>query len=181
MLKAAFGYLRICGPTAEEKQEFKLIITALKAQWREAGGPSETVKAHCLLTHALDQYNLFDGVADKAEDYLEKGHQIGKKLDNFARRMPQGFETKEKTIIKQMAIDSDPCVREQVQAVTNRSKRIFRNILSRKKTKKVIKREEDQEERFDISNELNQILDHTEEVTWEEALTNIDEDLLLSL
>ena len=167
LLKALFGYLRICGPTDDEKNRLKLVVEELYKYWREAG-LSETVKVHVIVGHAVKQYIKCDGVADKAEDYLEKSHQEGKKLDNLTARMPQGFETKQRTQIKEWTLSSNPHVRKQVEKVNRGAKRKFKG--NRKKTKVEVKREDDKNERDVLTDAIGEGLRDTNGVTWEEIL-----------
>ena len=44
-------------------------------------------KAHVLFDNTLQQVIEFGGIANKAEDYVEKAHQINKKLDHFTSHL----------------------------------------------------------------------------------------------
>lgn len=86
------------GPSDEEVEETKIAMKKLQAYW-ETAKISVTPKAHAFFVHGIDQMERFDGIADKVEDFLEKAHQTGKKLNNLTVRMPQKFEQKQRTQI----------------------------------------------------------------------------------
>ena len=81
-----FSKLRIIDPTVCEIEEMKLAIKGLEKVWDELD-LSITPKMHILVHHTVDQIIWFDGIADKVEDFVEKSHQFGKKLDYLVARM----------------------------------------------------------------------------------------------
>ena len=75
-----FSKLRILDPTLAEVEEIKVSIKGLELLWNELD-LSITPKMHILLEHTVEQVIRFGGISDKVEDFVEKSHQIGKRLD----------------------------------------------------------------------------------------------------
>ena len=81
-----FYRLRILDPTTDEIEETKKAIDTLSILWKEIDlkkGP----KLHILFDHTMKQVNKFKGIADLVEDFVEKFHQVGKRLDCLVARM----------------------------------------------------------------------------------------------
>ena len=58
-----------------------------------------------MFDHTLEQVIEFGGIADKVEDYVEKAHQIGKKLDHFTSRLKSNeYQHKQNIQIKRMLL-----------------------------------------------------------------------------
>ena len=58
-----------------------------------------------MFVHTLQQVIEFDSIADKVEDYVEKAHQIGKKLDHFTSHLKtKEYSHKQNIQIKQMLL-----------------------------------------------------------------------------
>ena len=67
-------------------------------------------------------------IAGKVEDYVEKAHQIGKKLDHFTSRLKiRDYSQKENIQIKHMLLHQDNDVREQITHANVSLKRLFKN------------------------------------------------------
>ena len=82
-----FSHLCILDPTTQEKKETTDAINVLKSIWHNMN-LNVTPKAHILFDHTMTQVHLLGGIADLAEDFVEKAHQTGKKLDHLVARMP---------------------------------------------------------------------------------------------
>ena len=77
LLDAAFYYLNIPHPTAEEKEKASQAISGLSKHWRNIR-LSITLKAHVMEQHCVP-FNNTIGLGDKEESFIEAGHQIGLK------------------------------------------------------------------------------------------------------
>ena len=53
---------------------------------------SITPKFHILTTYTIEQGIQFGGIAEKVEDFVDKSHHIGKRLDHLECEQP-GFLT----------------------------------------------------------------------------------------
>lgn len=135
VLDVVIALLRTPAPTDEEILKAQEAILVLEVMWREME-LNITPKAHILFCHTIYQFVKYGGIADKVEDFVEKAHQQGKRLDNIVKRMPsQCYIQQSLTKIKRMWMQSDPAVEEQQELVKEISKRKF------KKTKKTVKEE----------------------------------------
>ena len=68
-----------------------------------------------LFLHAMDQVYKFGGIADMVEDFVEKAHQEGKKLDHLVARMSsQSFRQQELVKIHRQWLKSDPDILSQI-------------------------------------------------------------------
>ena len=86
-----FSGLRIISPVENKINNLQNAITVLESVWRELD-LNITPKAHILFVHAVEQVRRFGGIADLVEDFIEKAHQTGKKLDHLVAQMcSQGF------------------------------------------------------------------------------------------
>ena len=72
-----FSLLRVPAPTKHDIKNAKRAVAKLEQLWRTLR-MSETPKAHIIFKHTVQQYELFGGIADKVEDFVEKAHQVGK-------------------------------------------------------------------------------------------------------
>ena len=100
---------------------------------------SEPPKIHLLFIHIMDQVYEFGGISDMAEDYVEKAHQEGKKLDHLVARInTQNFRQQELMKIWCKWLVSDPDVQNQINRVKLLNKR---QGMSTQKNKSDIKRE----------------------------------------
>ena len=81
-------------------------------------------KLHILFDHTIEQVELFKGIADLVEDFVEKYHQIGKKLDHLVARMSaQSFQQQELVKIRRQWLTTNPSVNNQIYKVTESRKR----------------------------------------------------------
>ena len=104
-LDHTFSLLRIPGPNEEDINDIRSSLKVLEKLWREIK-ISITPKAHVMFVHTLKQVIDYDGIADKVEDYVEKAHQIGKKLDHFTSRLKtRDYSQKQNIQIKRMLLE----------------------------------------------------------------------------
>lgn len=89
-LKARQIYL-----SPEEIEQAKMLVRKAEELWNDLD-LNVTPKFHILIAHTIDQMVMYDGIADKVEDFVEKSHQVGKRLDHLVARMKtQSFEQQE--------------------------------------------------------------------------------------
>ena len=109
-------------------------------------GISHSPKIHILFRHTITQVDFFEGIADLVEDFIEKSHQIGKKLDHLAACMScQTFHQQELLKIRHKWLLSDPSVEVQIARVNKNSKRRIQQTetTTRKKKREIIKQEKE--------------------------------------
>ena len=104
VLDDLFSLLHIPGPEDEEVNDIRENLIVLEKMWNELH-ISITPKAHVLFDHTLEQVIEFGGIADKVEDYVEKAHRIGKKLDHFTSHLKSNeYQHKQNIQIKRMLL-----------------------------------------------------------------------------
>ena len=146
ILDIIFALLRIINPNTQEINDCEKAITLLDTKWRELG-ISITPKFHILTRHTIEQVRQFGGIADLVEDFIEKSHQVGKKLDHYVDTMSnKGYEQQELAKIRSQWLSNDPRVLERLSTVKEDRKQkkstekcIDKNTIS--KENKKIKRE----------------------------------------
>ena len=80
------------------------------------------------MTETLRQVRDNNGIADMVEDFVEKAHQTGIRLDQVTARMKNGsFKNKQMTQIKRMWLHKNKKICQCISTVMNESKRKFRN------------------------------------------------------
>lgn len=105
-LDAVVSGMRNIHPTEDECANLKKAIEMLEHKWDFEDEElaitklSKTPKAHAIFAHAFEQFVKFGGFGDKDEEFIEKRHQIGLKLDYMSKRMKQGFEQKQRQTMK---------------------------------------------------------------------------------
>ena len=154
VVDVVFYRLRMLDPTDDEIKQTKKAISVMKSLWDEIDlkqGP----KLHILFDHTIIQVDLYAGIADLVEDFVEKYHQVGKKLDYLVARMSaQSFRQQELVKIRRQWLATNPHVHHQINTVHNKLKRKIKQqqpnsqfdgrskLLSEiKKERKKIKRE----------------------------------------
>jgi hypothetical protein len=80
LIDAAFSYLNILHPTADEKQKARQAVTTLMNFWRNKTGLRVSLKGHVMEKHACN-FNDSCGLGDKEKSFVEQGHQVGMKDD----------------------------------------------------------------------------------------------------
>ena len=132
-MDVVFAGLRTMSPTEEEIVETKKATFVLETLWRNLE-LSITPKAHILFEHAVPQFEALGGIADKVEDFVEKSHQEGKRLDNLTSRMPsQCYRQQQLVQIQRLWRSNHPNIIEAIKKVRTFSKRNFK-ATSRKQT-----------------------------------------------
>jgi hypothetical protein len=77
-LGSCFSYIRQILPTDEDLLHLKMSINNARKLWKDVLTISCTPKAHALFDgHAYEQHERLQGIGDKLEDFVEKGHQLG--------------------------------------------------------------------------------------------------------
>ena len=115
--------MRILDPSEVEIKEIGKAIKVLEGLWKKLD-LNITPKMHILTCHTLDQVIMFGGIADKVEDFVEKAHQMGKKLDHLVSRMSsQSFRQQELVKIRRQWLTSDPLVSNQLSKIQKQRKR----------------------------------------------------------
>ena len=90
-------FLKLCQiyPSPDEIKQTRTLVRKAEDLWNDLD-LNVTPKFHILITPTIDQMVMYDGIADKVEDFVEKSHQIGKRLDHLVARMKtQSFEQQE--------------------------------------------------------------------------------------
>ena len=130
-----FSKLRILDPSEVEIKEIGKAIKVLEGLWKKLD-LNITPKMHILTCHTLDQVIMFGGIADKVEDFVEKAHQIGKKLDHLVSRMSsQSFRQQELVKIRRQWLTSDPLVSNQLSTIQKQRKRNINYSPEKKPTR----------------------------------------------
>ena len=127
VMDLVFSLLRIPAPTKYDIKNAKKAVAKLEEIWRGLN-ISETPKAHILFKHTVLQYELFGGIADKVEDFVEKSHQVGKRLEYLTSRLPSGdYQRKQHIHFQRMWMHQDPRVEQQILNVHTSRKRKISN------------------------------------------------------
>ena len=125
-----FYRLRILDPTEEEIENTRKAISVLQVLWEDVDlnkGP----KLHILFDHTIEQVERYKGIADLVEDFIEKYHQVGKRLDYLVARMSaQSFRQQELVKIRRQWLATNPCVHNHISRVHHRLKRKNNTIHS---------------------------------------------------
>jgi hypothetical protein len=77
-LGSSFSYIHQILPTDEDLLHLKMSIDNARKLWKDVLTISFTPKAHALFDgHAYEQHERLQGIGDKLEDFVKKGHQLG--------------------------------------------------------------------------------------------------------
>ena len=145
-----FSKLRILDPSEVEIKEIGKAIKVLEGLWKKLD-LNITPKMHILTCHTLDQVIMFGGIADKVEDFVEKAHQIGKKLDHLVSRMSsQSFRQQELVKIRRQWLTSDPLVSNQLSTIQKQRKRNINYSPEKKPTRSEMHKRIKTEKRKDV-------------------------------
>ena len=126
VMDVVFSLLRTPAPTEEEVKEAEEAIFVLQTMWK-ALDISETVKAHILFVHTIEQFQRVGGIADRVEDFIEKYHQKIKRLDHLTARMPnQCFREQQLTQIRRIHGSSHPTIQKQTAKIEGKARRKFK-------------------------------------------------------
>ena len=146
VMDLSFSLLRIPAPTKDEIEEARKAVFVLEHLWNKME-INITPKAHVMFTHAVEQFEMFGGIADKVEDFIEKAHQLGKKLEYLTSRLPTNCYRRRQLIhINRMWLQQNPEVQEQTKQVRTLSKRKLKVIHPKPPSKRVAKRNAVKEE-----------------------------------
>ena len=109
VLDALFGHIRIINPTRREVKRM-LRCTKILAKLMVLLDLSETPKGHMALEHLIPAVLRLGGLGDKVEEWLEKLHQLMKKMLYLTQRNTCGWKSQMTTIYKYMWRETDPFV-----------------------------------------------------------------------
>ena len=125
VMDIVFSGLRVVDPTEEEILETKKANFVLENIWRDLY-LSITPKAHILFIHAIPQFIVLGGIGDKVEDFVEKSHQEGKRLDALTSRISsQNYHKQQLIQITKLWTQNHPKIQETIQTVRTYAKRKF--------------------------------------------------------
>ena len=142
LMDVVFSQLRIIDPSPIEIDKTRKSISVLESLWRKLD-LNITPKCHILFVHTINHIKYRNGLADLCEDFVEKQHQIGKRLSCFVAGMNNHcFCHKEMTKIRRQWLKNDPSIQKQVLKVNASSKRKLSNSLSSSKKTKSFKKKQ---------------------------------------
>ena len=127
VMDAMFNHVRIISPTCKEVKRVKRAQNLYKKLQADIGLP-ETPKSHTNVAHLVEQILKYNGLGDKNEEWLEKLHQLWKKMMYLTQCMTSGWKNRMETSHNYMWRDSNPFVQECSKFVHESTKR---NIQSR--------------------------------------------------
>ena len=88
VMDLSFSLLCTPAPTKEEINEARKTVFVLEQLWKKMD-INITPKAHVMVEHAVDQFEMFGGIANKeVKEFIEKAHQVGKRLEYLTSCMP---------------------------------------------------------------------------------------------
>ena len=146
VLDVVFALLRQPDPTNDEILKLERMLKVLESLWRQAK-LSITVKLHILFKHTVDKVKAFGGIADKVEDFVEKAHQEGRKLDDLTKRMATHFRKKQETQLNRQWAALNPTVQAMKTEVAEACRRTKRkgseieNVTTKNRQAKLARRE----------------------------------------
>ena len=71
-----------------------------------------------LFTHTIIQVKKYNGISDLVEDFIERAHQTGKKLDHLVARVSsQDFRKQELSKIRRQWLANNPLILQQLNEV----------------------------------------------------------------
>jgi hypothetical protein len=123
LMDHAFALIRVVAPLKGEIAQAERAISAFKIQWYKLKLPI-TPKAHILFKHTVAfMRNTPGGIADKCEDFVEKAHQGGYRLDQLTKTMSGSFKDQQRTQLSRQWLASEPAVQLQTLKVNKESRR----------------------------------------------------------
>jgi hypothetical protein len=122
-LDATVAGIRLINPTEIELTIIKQAIAGTMKLWRELQ-ISVTTKAHILESHVYDQIVSFRGLGDKAEDFIERGHQEGV-ADGHRLKHMKNYAKKQNSARKTSQLTNHPDVLVKKEEVSRKAKRKF--------------------------------------------------------
>ncbi len=122
-LDATVAGIRLIDPTQTELTHIKQAIAGTMKLWRELA-ISVTTKAHILESHVYNQIGAFRGLGDKAEDFIERGHQEGV-ADGHRLKHMKNYAKKQSSARKTSQLTNHPDVLAKKEEVARKAKRKF--------------------------------------------------------
>ena len=110
-------------PTQEDIDFLTAAVKEGKRRWLELGITTLQPKWHLTFDgHLVDQVSKFQGLADKGDDPIEKGHQVWKiYYDRFCRIV--SFKKRERCIRKAWKRARHPAIANEIKAFQNKRKK----------------------------------------------------------
>ena len=122
-LDATVAGICLIDPTQTELAHIKQAIIGAMKLWR-ALEILITTKAHILESHVFDQIVAFRGLGDKAEDFIERGHQEGV-ADGHRLKHMKNYAKKQSSARKTSQLTNHPDVLAKKEEVAQKAKRKF--------------------------------------------------------
>jgi hypothetical protein len=147
VLDALFGHIRIINPTRREVKRM-LRCTKILAKLMVLLDLSETPKGHMALEHLIPAVLRLGGLGDKVEEWIEKLHQMMKKMLYLTQRMTSGWESQMTTIYKYMWRETDPFVMHAANEANKKRHRRKRKSATTVKVEGMEKRKDSRWEKI---------------------------------
>jgi hypothetical protein len=129
LLGSAFSLLQQILPSASDLQTLEKTIDVANALWKKLA-ISCTPKAHGLFDgHALEQHKRLQGIGDKGEDFVEKGHQLGLR-DGRRTWNIHNFKKQQRSQLKHIQCGNQVGVKRIIESVHQGSKRNLKRLES---------------------------------------------------
>ena len=133
--KTVFDILSKGGkPTDEDKASLEAAIAVAIDKHRVCNSPYFTPKAHTMDVHALWQYSHHTNLPLIIEEFVERNHQDGMKIDSRTKRMPDK-EKRANTTAKRKAFATIGSIQKQIKLVhdgTSRGKYVMSGKYAKK-------------------------------------------------
>jgi hypothetical protein len=145
-LGSCFSYIRQILPTDEDLLHLKMSINNARKLWKDVLAISCTPKAHALFDgHAYEQHERLQGIGDKLEDFVEKGHQLGIRDERRTWNI-KNWETMQRSQIRHSRRGSSAAILNHINTVHKSRKRKLKRLEdggeSLKEESKRVKKEE---------------------------------------
>ena len=120
-------------PTEEQLDRLQATITATKRVWLEVGlNIVHNPKAHALFDgHLLDQMRLHGGLADKADDEIERAHQTHSKLDRVTANL-KNLEQRHACQQREVYLRANALVKREQELIAAIRKRVFKDSANKR-------------------------------------------------
>jgi hypothetical protein len=145
-LGSCFSYIHQILPSDEDLLYLKMSINNARKLWKDVLAISCTPKAHALFDgHAYEQHERLQGIGDKLEDFVEKGHQLGIRDERRTWNI-KNWETMQRSQIRHSRRGSSAAILNHINNVHKSRKRKLKRLEdggeSLKEESKRVKKEE---------------------------------------
>ena len=163
LLGTIFSLLRDILPSEQEMRRLNDSVELARKLWIDELEISCTPKAHALFDgHAAAQHRRLNGIGDKTEDFVEKGHQLGLRDERRTWNM-KNFEEQQRSQIRHSRRGKQHAIRKIIEEVHTSKKRKLKRLEGegaslkdeRKRAKNEIKSER-RDTNFDACQDLFQ-------------------------